>query len=148
MLSLVPEFGRIPVGSLNTFDIDKFLDSIREALKACGIDHFKLGLDVSLNQRAGVASPGVLAAATVGLLSQTEESAGVTQLKALLNPNGGVTRPVKVVKPDSLEAAAAYGVKEHFRTSRQLPKSEPDREIGRSAGTLEAVSCAVTPGWS
>lgn len=36
------------------------------------------------------------------------------ELKALLNPNGGVTRPVKVVEPDSLEAAAAYGVKSTF----------------------------------
>ncbi len=32
-LSLVPEFGQIPVGSLSTFDIDKFLDSVRDALK-------------------------------------------------------------------------------------------------------------------
>jgi hypothetical protein len=58
VLSLVAEFGRIPAGSLDAFDIDRFYDSIRDALKACGIRHFKLGLDVSLNQRAGVASPG------------------------------------------------------------------------------------------
>ena len=49
MLSLVPECGRIPVGSLNTFDIDAFRDAIREALRACGIRAYKLGLDVSLN---------------------------------------------------------------------------------------------------
>ena len=30
VLSLVPEFGRIPAGSLNKFDSDKFLDDIRE----------------------------------------------------------------------------------------------------------------------
>ena len=32
VLSLVPEFGRIPVGSLNAFDIDAFRDAMREAL--------------------------------------------------------------------------------------------------------------------
>jgi hypothetical protein len=58
-LSLVPECGMIPVGSLSTFDIDKFLDSVRNALKACGITHYKLGLDVSLNDRAGVVSPKI-----------------------------------------------------------------------------------------
>jgi hypothetical protein len=56
-LSLVPEFGQIPVGSLSTFDIEKFLGSVRAALKACEIEHYKLGLDVSLNHRAGVARP-------------------------------------------------------------------------------------------
>jgi hypothetical protein len=45
--SLVPEFGRIPVGSLNTWNIDKFRDAVRQALTACGITHYKLGLDIS-----------------------------------------------------------------------------------------------------
>ena len=59
VLSLVPEFGRIPAGATDTFDIDKFRNSIRDALEACGIEHYKLGLDISLNERAGLASPGL-----------------------------------------------------------------------------------------
>jgi hypothetical protein len=58
VLSLVPEFGRTSVGSLNAFEIDRFRDATRDALKACGIVHYKLGLDISLNQRAGSTSPG------------------------------------------------------------------------------------------
>jgi hypothetical protein len=127
VLSLVPEFGRIPVGSLNTFDIDKFLDDIREALKACGIDHFKLGLDVSLNQRAGIASPGFWQPQLWGCFAEPR-TPWREQLKAQLNPNGGVTRPVKVVRPDSLEAAAAYGVKDTFVRRVSYRKANSARE--------------------
>ena len=127
VLSLVPEFGRIPVGSLNTFDIDKFLDSVREALKACGIDHYKLGLDVSLNQRAGVTSPGFWQLQLWGFFHAPKRR-WREQLKALLNPNGGVNRPVKVVKPNSLEAAAAYGVKSIFVRRVSYRKANLDRE--------------------
>jgi hypothetical protein len=127
VLSLVPESGRIPVGSLNTFGIDPFYDSIRNALKACGIDHFKLGLDVSLNQRAGVASRGFWQLQLWGFF-QEPKSGWREQLNALLNPNGAVTRPVKVVKPDSLEAAAAYGVKSNFVRRVSYRKANLNRE--------------------
>jgi hypothetical protein len=127
VLSLVPEFGRIPVGSLNTFDIDPFRDSIREALMACGIVHFKLGLDVSLNQRAGVASPGFWQLQLWGFFHEPKRGWRV-QLKARLNPNRGVTRPVKVKKPDSLEAAAAYGVKSIFVRRVSYRKENLHRE--------------------
>jgi hypothetical protein len=104
----VPEFGRIPAGSLNTFDIDPFYDDIREALKACGIDYYKLGLDVSLNQRAGVASPGFWQLQLWGFFHKPKRGWRV-KLKARLNPNGGVKRPVKVKKPDFLEARSRSG---------------------------------------
>ena len=113
VLSLVPEVGRIPAGATDTFDIDKFRNSIREALKACGIEHYKLGLDISLNQRAGLASPGLWQLQLWGFFHEPKRR-WREQLKAMLNPNGAVTRPVKVVKPDSLEAAAAYGLKDTF----------------------------------
>jgi hypothetical protein len=127
VLSLVPEFGRIPVGSLNTFEIDSFYDSIRDALKACGIEHFKLGLDVSLNQCGGLASPGFWQLQLWGFFHEPK-TRWREQLKALLNPNGGVTRPVKVVKPDSLEAAAAYGVKATFVRRVSYRKANLHRE--------------------
>ena len=127
VLSLVSEFGRIPAGSLNAFDIDKFLDDIREALKACGIVHYKLGLDVSLNQRAGVASRGFWQLQLWGFFHEPKTH-WREQLNALLNPNGGVTRPVKVVKPDSLEAAAAYGVKTTFDRRVSYRKANLNRE--------------------
>lgn len=127
VLSLVPEFGRIPVGSLNAFDIDKLLDDIDEALKACGIQHFKLGLDVSLNQRAGLASRGFWQLQLWGFFHAPKKR-WRKQLKAFLNPNGGVTRPVKVVRPNSLEAAAAYGLKSIFVRRVSYRKPNLNRE--------------------
>ena len=127
VLSLVPEFGRIPAGSLSAFDIDAFLVSMREALKACGIVHYKLGLDVSLNERAGVANPGFWQLQLWGFFAEPKRP-WRKQLKARLNPNGTVTRPVKVVKPDSLEAAAAYGVKDTFGRRLSYLKTNLDRE--------------------
>ncbi len=113
VLSLVPEFGRILPGSLSKFDIDLFFGSMQEALKTSGIDYYKLGLDISLNQRAGVAGPGFWQRQLWGFFHKPKRGWRV-KLTARLNPNGRVTRPVKVVKPDSLEAAAAYGVKSIF----------------------------------
>jgi hypothetical protein len=118
VLSLVAEFGRIPVGSLNTFDIDSFYDSIREALNACGIHHFKLGLDISLNHRAGLASARIWQLHMWGFFHEPKRR-WREQLNALLNPPGGATRHVAVKKPRSLEAAAAYGVKDTF--ARRVP---------------------------
>jgi hypothetical protein len=127
VLSLVPEFGRIPAGSLNTYDIDLFRNLVRDGLRACGIDHYKLGLDISLNQRAGVANRGFWQLQLWGFFHQPKRP-WRGQLKARLNPNGGVTRPVKVVKPDSLEAAAAYGVKSTFVRRLSYRKKNLERE--------------------
>ena len=127
VLSLVPEFGRIPVGSLNRFDVDEFVDSIREALKACGIVHYKLALDVSLNQREGVASPGFWQLQLWGFFHEPKRP-WREKLIAILNPDRGVTRPVKVKRPDLLEAAAAYGVKFTFIRRVSYRKANLHRE--------------------
>jgi hypothetical protein len=127
VLSSVPEFGRIPAGFLGAFDIDKFLDDVREALKACGIGYYKLGLDISLNQRAGIASPGFWQLQLWGFFHKPMRGWRV-KLKARLNPNGGVKRPDKVVEPDSLEAAAAYGLKETFVRRVSYRKANLNRE--------------------
>jgi hypothetical protein len=127
VLSLVPEWGRIPAGSLKTFDIDAFLVSMREALRVCGITHYKLGLDISLDQGAGVASPGFWQLQLWGFFHPPKRR-WREQLKARLNPNGTVTRPVKVLKPNSLEAAAAYGVKDTFVRRLSYVKTNLHRE--------------------
>jgi hypothetical protein len=127
VLSLVPELGRIPVGSLGTFDIDKFLNSVREELKACGIKHYKLGLDASLNHRAGVASPQIWQLHIWGFFHEPK-TLWREQLKTRLNPNVGATRPVKVEKPDSMEAAAAYGLKSIFPRRTSYVKANLERE--------------------
>jgi hypothetical protein len=127
VLSLVPESGRIAAGSLNAFDIDKFLDSVRGALKACGIDHYKLGLDVSLNELGGLASRGLWQLQLWGIFHLPKRP-WREQLKGLMNPNFRVTRPVKVVEPDSLEAAAAYGMKSNFVRRVSFRKANLDRE--------------------
>jgi hypothetical protein len=126
VLSLVPEFGRIPAGSLDAYDIDAFRGSVREALNSRGINHYKLGVDISLNQRAGVARP--LWQLQCWGFFHPPKRLWRERLKAHLNPNGGVTRPVKVVKPDSLEAAAAYGLKNTFVRRLSYRKENLDRE--------------------
>ena len=50
------------------------------------------------------------------------------EARELLNPNGGVTRPVKVVDPDSLEAAAAYALKSTFVRRVSYRKANLHRE--------------------
>lgn len=126
-LSLVPECGMTPVGSLNTCDIDKFHDDMREALKACGIVHYKLGLDVSLNHRAGVASPKHWQLQLWGFFHQPKRP-WREQLKALLNPNHVTTRPVEVKKRDWLKATAAYGVKSIFDRREWYWEANLERE--------------------
>jgi hypothetical protein len=126
-LSLVPELGQIPVGSLSTFDIDKFLDSVRDALKACKIKHYKLGLDVSLNHPAGVVNLKIWRLHMWGFFHQPKTH-WREQLIALLNPNGGATRPVEVKKGDSLKATAAYGVKSTFNRRESYLKTNLHRE--------------------
>jgi hypothetical protein len=126
-LSLVPECGMTPVDSLSSFDIDKFLDAIRQALKACGIKHYKLGLDVSLNHRAGVVSPKIWQLQMWGFFHEPETH-WREQLVAMIDPKGGVKRPVEVKKRDSLKATAAYGVKSTFNRRESFLKANLHRE--------------------
>jgi hypothetical protein len=127
VLSLVPEFGRIPAGSLDAFDIDDFHGYIHGALKACGIDHYKLGLDVSLNEHGGRASSKFWQLQAWGFFHEPKIR-WRKQLKVQINPNGTVTRPVKVVEPDSVEAAAAYGLKITFVRRVSYRKANLERE--------------------
>jgi hypothetical protein len=110
VLSLVPELGRIRAGSLDAFEMDGFYDSIRDALTACGINNYKLGFDISLNQRAGVASSAVWQLQLSGFFSEPKSTSWRQELNAMLNPNGGVTRSVTVAEPDPLDAVATCGV--------------------------------------
>ena len=127
VLSLVPELGRVPVGNLNTCDIETFLDSVRDALKASGVAHYKLGLDISLNQRAGVASSKVWQLQLWGFFHEPKRG-WQAQLKALLDPNDVMTRPVEVEKRDSLKATAAYGVKSTFDRRESYREANLHRE--------------------
>ena len=141
VLSLESEFGRIPAGSLNAFDIDKFLDDIREALKACGIVHYKLGLDVSLKSTSRGRKPRVLAAPTLGLLSRAEDTLAraaqrTPESERWSDPAG-----------EGREAQLAGGCcrvwrEDHFRPSRVLQKSEPESRGSR--GVLEHATPSPT----
>jgi hypothetical protein len=126
-LSPVPEFGRIPAGSTGAFDIAAFDNSIHEALEATGIRPYKLGLDISLNQSSRLKSPAFWQLQLWGFF-QEPKTLWREQLKALVNPNGTVTRPIKVVKPASLEAAAAYGLKGTFVRRVSYRKAKLDRD--------------------
>ena len=98
-LSLVPEFGRIPVGSLNAFDIDRFLDSDPRGAQGLRDRALQAGprRQPESNVRASRA-PGSGNCNMWGFFHEPKRR-WREQLKALLNPNGGVTRPVKVKKP-------------------------------------------------
>ena len=106
-------FGQILVGSLHACDVDKFRDSVRDALRACGIEHYKLGLDISLDQPTGVAGPRFWQLQLWGLFHEPK-TPWQEHLKALVDPNGVVTNPVWAEERDYLEAAAAYGLKSRF----------------------------------
>jgi hypothetical protein len=114
VLSLAPEFGRIRARSLDAFEMDGFYDSIRDALTACGINNYKLGFDISLNQRAGVASSAVWQLQLSGFFSEPKSTSWCEELNAMLNPNGGATRSVTVAERDPLDAVAAHGLKSTF----------------------------------
>jgi hypothetical protein len=126
-LSLVPECGMTRVGSLSTCDIDKFRDAMRQALKACGIVHYKLGLDVSLDHVAGVASPKHWQLQLWGFFHEPK-SGWQAHLTALVDPNNVMTRPVQVEKRDSLKATAAYGVKSTFDRRERYWKANLKRK--------------------
>ena len=111
------------------------------------VDHYKLGLDVSLNQRAGSTSPGFWQLQLWGFFHEPKKR-WRTQLKALLNPNGGVTRPVKVKKPTSLEAAAAYGLKSTFVRRDSYRKANLDREDRGECWNTRGRILRGEPGWS
>ena len=124
VLSLVPEFGRIPAGSLNKFDSDKFLDDIREALNSCGIVHFKLGLDVSLNERAGVASPGFWQLQLWGFFHKPKRGWRVqTQSSAQSERWSDPARQGRASR--LLGSCRRVWCEGHFRASRVLREDQP-----------------------
>jgi hypothetical protein len=128
-ISLVPEFGRVAVGQLHTFDNAAFRRSTRDALLGSGIQRFILGLDVSLNHDDGKTDEAHFQLQWWGFF---EEPAGNWRdlLKALANPSRIVSRPIKAITPDSFEAAAAYGLKSTFKrrvSYVEANRRRPDR---------------------
>jgi hypothetical protein len=53
ILSLVPDFGRVPMGQLAEFDMENFRRSALNALIASNVKRFCLGIDMSLNHDEG-----------------------------------------------------------------------------------------------
>ncbi len=80
-----------------------------------------------MNQLAGVASSKVWQLQLWGFFHEPK-TGWQAQLKALIDPNRGVKRPVEVEKRDSLEAAAAYGVKSKFDRRVEYLKANLHRE--------------------
>ena len=124
VLSLVPEFGRIPVGSLNAFDIDWL--SRRHPRGAQGLWHRPLQARPRRQPEStcGVASPGFWQLQLWGFFHAPKKR-WREQLKATAQSERQRDPASQGREADSLEAAAAYGVKRHFRASRLLPESEP-----------------------
>ena len=89
--------------------------------------HYKLGLDVSLDHLAGVARPKHWQLQLWGFFHEPKRG-WQAQLKALLDPNDVMTRPVQVEKRDSLKATAAYGVKSIFDRREWYRKANLERE--------------------
>jgi hypothetical protein len=112
-ISLVPDFGRVAVGGLSTFDNRVFRRSTRNALLNSGVRRFILGLDISLNHEDGKLEDAYFQLQWWGIFDEP----GVAwreQLKAFANRTGIVSRPIKVITPKSREATAAYGLKNTF----------------------------------
>jgi hypothetical protein len=126
-ISLVPDFGRVELGALAGFDVAKFRRDTRATLRASGVNRFLLGLDVSLNHEDGKRDDAHWQLQWWGLF---EEPSGSwrKRLKALANKTRAIRRPVKAITPDSLEAAAAYGLKSTFKRRVSCVKANLDRD--------------------
>jgi hypothetical protein len=117
----------VPQGELTTFDVAEFQEKSREALRAARITRYTLGLDVSLNHNAGERDLAYWQFQWWGFFEEPKGSWRET-LKAQVNASKLVSRPVKVITPDSLEAAAAYGLKSTFTRRVSLVKANLDRD--------------------
>jgi hypothetical protein len=126
-ISLVPEFGRVEVGQLRTFDDAAFRRSTRDALIVSGIQRFILGFDVSLNHDDGKPDEAHWQLQWWGFFEEPD-GPWRERLKALANPSRIVSRPIKAITPDSLEAAAAYGLKSTFKRRVSCAKANLDRD--------------------
>jgi hypothetical protein len=125
-ISMVPDFGRVPVGGLANFDITAFRRVSRDALLGAGVRQFLLGLDVSLNHEDGKREAAYWQMQWWGLF-ESPGGAWRKRLHPLVNSSKRVSRPVMVVKPDSAEAAAAYGLKDTFTRRVSYVKSNLSR---------------------
>jgi hypothetical protein len=126
-ISLVPDFGRVVLGHLLTFDNIAFRTSTRDALIDSGIRRFILGLDASLNHEDGKPDEAHWQLQWWGFF---EEPSGSwrERLKSRVNPSRIVSRPIKTITPNSLEAAAAYGLKNTFKRRVSFVKANLDRD--------------------
>ena len=126
-ISLVPEFGRVEVGQLRTFDNAAFRKATRDSLLTSGVPRFILGLDASLNHDDGKPDEAHFQFQWWGFFEEPD-GPWRERLKALVNPSRIVRRPIKVITPDSLEAAAAYGLKNTFKRRVSCVKTNLDRD--------------------
>jgi hypothetical protein len=125
-ISMVPDFGRVPVGGLTTFDVTAFRIASRDALLGAGVCQFLLGLDVSLNHDDGNLDEAYWQFQWWGFF-EAPGGPWRERLKALVNASKQVARPVMVMTPDSVEAAAAYGLKSEFKRRVSYVKANLDR---------------------
>jgi hypothetical protein len=127
VISLVPNFGRVPAGDLLQFDWAGFRDSCVSALNASGIDAFFLGVDVSLNHTDRNHNSAYWQFQLWGFFHEPP-----TPWRALLvaqvNADGSVSRPIKVIEPDNPLAAAAYAMKSTFVRRVSFVKANVDRD--------------------
>jgi hypothetical protein len=127
-ISIVPDFGRVPLAGLGNFDIRKFVEETRTALRFAHIERYVFGLDVSLNHDDGKPEEAYWQLqwwgffdAPSGLWSRPWRQ----RLKVWVNTSRVVSRPVRVVLPNSPEAAAAYGLKSNFVRRVSFSKEYP-----------------------
>jgi hypothetical protein len=101
-LSVLSGFGRISPARPRLSTLTPFVTHSRSAVK-----HYKLGIDISLNEHAWSAASEFSQLQLWGFFGEPKRL-WRKQHKARLDPNATMTRLVEVVRPDSLEAAAAY----------------------------------------
>jgi hypothetical protein len=127
-ISIVPDFGRVPLAGLGNFDIRKFVEETRTALRFAHIERYVFGLDVSLNHDDGKPEEAYWQLQWWGFF---DAPSGLGSrpwrklLKLWVNTSRVVSRPVRVVLPNSPQAAAAYGFKSNFVRRVSFSKEYP-----------------------
>jgi hypothetical protein len=129
-ISIAPVFGQVPAGRLVGFDYRAFATRIKRALAAAGVEQYLLALDATFNHIRGSPLPGHWQLHLHGVVLE-----GVSPrrdvLKSLINPSGGVHRPLHIspapIPPRSVRAVMAYAVKSRFERRVNVLKSRRGR---------------------
>ena len=113
ILSIVPDFGRVPRDALRRFDFAQFRRRTAFALRQADVEWFQGAMDVSFNHDIGDRPNGYFQFQWWLLVAEATKASREV-LRAQLNRSGEVKRPDYQFKPTWPRSALGYGLKRKF----------------------------------